>query len=68
MEKQKAAIDKALSKAQKDHKEMIVTEVVQLDKFYEAEDYHQDFFFNNPDDFYCQANIPEKLLRIQSLE
>ena len=35
----------------------IVTEVTQLDKFYMAEDYHQEYFANNPNQPYCQAVV-----------
>jgi peptide-methionine (S)-S-oxide reductase len=33
----------------------IVTEVVPLDTFYPAEDYHQDYFRRNPNQGYCQV-------------
>ena len=31
----------------------IVTQVNELDKFWPAEDYHQDYFANNPENRYC---------------
>lgn len=38
----------------------IVTEVQKLDKFYPAEDYHQDFIKKNPDNAYvCYWDIPK---------
>lgn len=39
----------------------IVTEVAPLDRFYEAEDYHQDYYARNPDKGYCRAVIAPKL-------
>ncbi len=39
----------------------LVTEVVPLEHFYEAEDYHQDYFKNNPEQAYCQIVIAPKL-------
>lgn len=39
----------------------IVTEVVPADTFYEAEDYHHNYFANNPDNPYCAAVIQPKL-------
>jgi peptide-methionine (S)-S-oxide reductase len=42
----------------------IVTEVKQLDVFYEAEEYHQDFFRKNPDYGYCQIVILPKLKKL----
>jgi len=47
----------------------IVTEVVPADAFYEAEDYHHDYFNNNPDNPYCAAVIQPKLNKfLKSLE
>lgn len=39
----------------------IVTEVVPAQPFYEAEDYHHDYFNNNPQNPYCAAVIAPKL-------
>ena len=39
----------------------IVTEIVPLDKFYPAEQYHQDYYSHNPEAPYCQAVINPKL-------
>ena len=39
----------------------IVTEVSQLDKFFEAEDYHQNYYKNNPNQGYCQMVIRPKV-------
>lgn len=39
----------------------IVTEVVPLEMFYPAEDYHQDYFNKNPEQTYCQLVIAPKL-------
>src|SRR5678815_2233684 len=35
----------------------IVTELKPLDVFYEAEDYHQEYYSNNPNQPYCQFVI-----------
>jgi peptide-methionine (S)-S-oxide reductase len=42
-------------------KKPIVTEIVPLDVFYEAEDYHHDYFDNNPNQPYCRAVISPKI-------
>jgi peptide-methionine (S)-S-oxide reductase len=42
----------------------IVTEVVPLDVFYPAEEYHQDFFEKNPDEAYCRIVITPKLHKL----
>ncbi len=39
----------------------IVTEVVPASVFYEAEDYHKDYFFKHPENPYCQYVILPKL-------
>jgi peptide-methionine (S)-S-oxide reductase len=42
----------------------VVTEIVPLEKFYPAEDYHQDYFRNNPRAPYCIAVIKPKLQKL----
>lgn len=39
----------------------VVSEIVKLDRFYPAEEYHQDYFARNPDSGYCRAVIAPKL-------
>jgi len=39
----------------------IVTEIKPLEIFYEAEDYHRNYFKNNPNQPYCQAIINPKV-------
>ena len=43
----------------------IVTEVVPLDEFYVAEDYHQDYFRNNGFQPYCQVIIAPKVAKFR---
>jgi len=43
----------------------IVTELKPLQNFYEAEDYHHDYFSKNPGNAYCQAIISPKLIKIR---
>src|SRR5690348_17540639 len=43
--------------AQKIWDRPIVTEVAKLDKFYMAEDYHQEYFARNPYQPYCMAVV-----------
>ena len=42
-----------------------VTEVEPLTKFYEAEDYHKDYYKNNQSNPYCQIVIDPKLEKVQ---
>ncbi len=39
----------------------IVTEITKLDIFYEAENYHQNYYKNNPNQPYCKFVIKPKL-------
>lgn len=43
----------------------IVTEVVPYDTFYVAEDYHQEYFANNPEQGYCRIVIAPKVTKFR---
>ncbi len=43
----------------------IVTEVAPLSNFYIAEDYHQEYFANNPNQPYCQAVVAPKVSKFR---
>lgn len=43
----------------------IVTELVPLKKFWPAEDYHQEYFANNPNQPYCQAVVSPKVRKFR---
>lgn len=45
----------------------IVTEVVAIDEFYPAEDYHQNYFKQNGDAGYCQAVIVPKVEKFRKI-
>lgn len=64
-EQQKAAAEAAKKAAQKDFDDPIVTEIAPLGPFYEAEDYHQDYFKNNPNAGYCAFVIRPKVKKLQ---
>lgn len=51
--------------AQKIWDRPIVTEVAKLDKFYMAEDYHQEYFAKNPYQPYCQAVVAPKVAKFR---
>jgi peptide-methionine (S)-S-oxide reductase len=44
----------------------IVTEVAPLERFYRAEEKHQDYYEKNPNQPYCRAQIPPKLEKLES--
>ena len=43
----------------------VVTEVEPLEAFYEAEEYHQDYYEKNPNQPYCAVQIPPKLEKVR---
>lgn len=58
-------IKKYAKKMQEYFDKPIVTEFGILDIFYEAEEYHQNYFIKNPSNAYCQAIINPKLSKIR---
>ncbi|MGM0389163.1 MAG: peptide-methionine (S)-S-oxide reductase MsrA [Natrinema limicola] len=43
----------------------IVTEIEPLDTFYEAEEYHQNYFEKNPNDAYCRMHAAPKVEKVR---
>jgi peptide-methionine (S)-S-oxide reductase len=66
-EKQKEAVEKVIAElsAEKIYTDPFVTEMLPLEVFYPAEDYHQHYFANNPEQAYCQAVIEPKLAKFR---
>ncbi len=52
--------------AQKIWDDPIVTQVVEAGPFYPAEDYHQDYYTNNPNQGYCRVVIGPKIAKFRS--
>ena len=48
-------------------KNPIVTEVTSFSNFYEAEDYHQEYFANNPNQGYCRIVIQPKVEKFKKV-
>ncbi len=46
-------------------KKPIVTQITPLKDFYQAENYHQDFFTKNPSQRYCQLIIAPKVIEFR---
>jgi peptide-methionine (S)-S-oxide reductase len=63
--KQQLLAEKSKLEAQKNFHNPIVTEIVPLMKFYKAEDYHQEYYDNNPNQGYCQVVIAPKLEKLE---
>lgn len=62
-EEQRQAAEESLKEAQASgmFREPIVTEIQPLGAFYPAEDYHLDYFANNPNQPYCRMIISPKV-------
>ncbi len=63
-EQQREKAERSKAEVQKSFSDPIVTEIETLDGFYEAEDYHQDYFAKNPTAGYCQVVIAPKLEKL----
>lgn len=61
-EKYKAELDKAGI-----WKNPIVTQIVPFTNFYEAEDYHQEYYENNPNQSYCSLVITPKVEKFEKV-
>lgn len=62
-EQRKTAIA-SKEEAQERFKDPIVTDITELNRFYPAEDYHQDYFDLNPQAGYCRVVIEPKLKKL----
>ena len=49
------------------YEQAIVTEISPLETFYEAEEYHQDYYRNNQSQGYCNAVISPKLGKLRKM-
>jgi peptide-methionine (S)-S-oxide reductase len=67
--KQKEKADYYIGKlnAEKAYKNKIVTQVTPYGAFYKAEDYHQDFYNQNPNQQYCKYVIQPELEKFQKV-
>lgn len=66
-EEQKNAIEAFMQKLKDDQtfSKPIVTELTPANEFYPAEDYHQNYYRNNPEQGYCQAIIDPKIAKLR---
>jgi peptide-methionine (S)-S-oxide reductase len=63
-QKKTAEQSKKALEASGDYKKPIVTQIVPASEFYEAENYHQDYFNNNREAPYCRMIIAPKLKKL----
>ena len=64
-EAQQAAAVRAKAAAQKHWDDPIVTAITPLDKFYAAEDYHQNYYRSHPNQGYCAFVIRPKVKKLE---
>lgn len=62
---QKPTIDRVIGKLRDEQGIKVVTEVHPATQFFAAEDYHQDYYANNPTQSYCNFVIPPKLAKLK---
>jgi peptide-methionine (S)-S-oxide reductase len=53
--------------AEKVWDDLVVTQVVPLEAFYPAEDYHQDYFRRNPGQGYCRVIVAPKVAKARKV-
>lgn len=68
-ENQKTATENYINKLNESgyYADKVVTEVVPLETFWPAEDYHQDYFAKNPDQTYCIYVVSKKVGKFEHL-
>ena len=68
-EEQKGVVEEVIREitAEKLWSNPIVTEVAKFEKFYAAEEYHQEYFVNNPNQPYCMAVVAPKVLKFRKM-
>ncbi|PLX28603.1 peptide-methionine (S)-S-oxide reductase [Candidatus Parcubacteria bacterium] len=64
-EEQKDTIENIIKQKKSEYSEPIVTEVTSLTDFYEAEDYHHNYFEKNPNASYCQLVVAPKVKKTE---
>ena len=66
-EEQRRTVEQVIAEitAEQIYDKPIVTEVKPFDKFWPAEDYHQEYFANNPTQPYCAAVVAPKVAKFR---
>ena len=66
-DQQKALTEQFIQDHADDFSSPIVTEVTPIQNYFPAENYHQDYYANNPEQAFCNAVIPPKLAKLRKL-
>ena len=64
-EEQNICLNSIKDVAEKLYEDPVVTELIPFEVFYQAEDYHQDYFNNNPGNTYCNFVVGPKLTKFK---
>src|SRR6056297_858969 len=62
---QRETVEAFVEDIQPGYDDDIVTEIEPLETFYEAEEYHQDYFEKNPTDAYCRMHAAPKVEKVR---
>ena len=62
---QREAVEAFVDDIEDEYEDDVVTEIAPLEAFYEAEEYHQDYFEKNPNDAYCSVNAAPKVEKVR---
>ncbi len=63
-DRQRRLAEESRTAAQRNWREPIVTQIAALDRFWKAEDYHQDYYDRNRTAGYCRVVISPKLRKL----
>lgn len=68
-QEQEAAVEEIIEQLKNEqvYSDPIVTEVTPASRFYSAENYHQDYYANNPRQGYCQMVIAPKMEKFRKV-
>lgn len=64
---QQEIAEDVVTKLQAYYKDKIVTEISPLKIFYKAEEYHQNYYIENPNQGYCSFVIAPKIVKLRKL-
>lgn len=66
-EEQKEIAEAVIIEMKKQYEAPIITELKPLEKFYPAEDHHQNYYEKNQSQAYCEAVISPKLAKLRKM-
>jgi len=64
-DEQREQVEAYVAALDEEYDDDVVTELAPLETFYEAEQYHQDYFEKNPNDAYCQMHAAPKVEKVR---